>query len=114
PLAAARAAAAAEGLALELSAVPEGIQARGTVAAAPLLAWVANLRETLGLRAVRAELRRVGDAAGIDAVCAGQPAGARGAAPWPGSRARSPSWCFWPRCCSHACRPAWSMQPSPA
>lgn len=73
PLAAARAAAAAEGLALELSAVPEGIQARGTVAAAPLLAWVANLHETLGLRAVRVELRRVGDALEIDAVFAGQP-----------------------------------------
>lgn len=71
PLAAARAAATADGLALELSAVPEGIQARGTAPAAALLAWIAGLHEALGLRPVRVELRPAGEALEIDAVFAG-------------------------------------------
>jgi type II secretory pathway component PulM len=70
PVGAARAAAAAHGLELQLAATVDGIEARGRAPAAPLLDWIATLHADLGLRATRVELKRDGEALQLDAAFA--------------------------------------------
>jgi type II secretory pathway component PulM len=70
PVGAARTAATAHGLELQLTATADGIEARGRAPAAPLLDWIATLHAELGLRATRVELKNEGGILRLDATFA--------------------------------------------